>query len=88
MPIAAEWRHPMTSRPLPTYHLGVSASDLQVLPDASLRTPGVEPGPQAWEACMIPLHYARLPKILAEKNVRTSILDAAWQGNTDPAMIA
>ena len=22
--------------------------------------PGVEPGSQAWEACMIPLHYMRL----------------------------
>ena len=27
---------------------------------ASLRTPGVEPGLQAWEACMMPLHYVRL----------------------------
>ena len=25
----------------------------------TLRTPGVEPGSQAWEACMIPLHYVR-----------------------------
>ena len=25
----------------------------------SLRTPGVEPGSQAWEACMMPLHYVR-----------------------------
>ena len=24
-----------------------------------LRMPGVEPGSQAWEACMIPLHYMR-----------------------------
>ena len=24
-----------------------------------MRTPGVEPGSQAWEACMIPLHYVR-----------------------------
>ena len=24
-----------------------------------VRTPGVEPGSQAWEACMIPLHYMR-----------------------------
>ncbi len=24
-----------------------------------LRTPGVEPGSQAWEACMMPLHYVR-----------------------------
>lgn len=29
-----------------------------------LRMPGVEPGSQAWEACMMPLHYMRyaLPK--------------------------
>ena len=26
---------------------------------AQLRMPGVEPGSQAWEACMIPLHYMR-----------------------------
>ena len=25
-----------------------------------LRMPGVEPGSQAWEACMIPLHYMRV----------------------------
>ena len=24
-----------------------------------MRTPGVEPGLQAWEACMMPLHYVR-----------------------------
>ena len=24
-----------------------------------MRTPVVEPGPQAWEACMMPLHYVR-----------------------------
>ena len=24
-----------------------------------LRTPEVEPGSQAWEACMVPLHYVR-----------------------------
>ena len=24
-----------------------------------MRTPVVEPGPQAWEACMMPLHYMR-----------------------------
>ena len=26
-----------------------------------MRTPGVEPGSQAWKACMMPLHYVRLP---------------------------
>ena len=25
-----------------------------------MRPPGVEPGSQAWEACMMPLHYKRL----------------------------
>ena len=25
-----------------------------------MRMPGVEAGSQAWEACMIPLHYMRL----------------------------
>ena len=25
-----------------------------------MRTPGVEPRSQAWEACMMPLHYMRL----------------------------
>ena len=25
----------------------------------ALRTPGVEPGSQAWGACMMPLHYVR-----------------------------
>ena len=26
---------------------------------AAMRTPGVEPGSQAWGACMMPLHYVR-----------------------------
>ena len=26
----------------------------------AMRLPGVEPGAQAWEACMLPLHYRRL----------------------------
>ena len=26
----------------------------------AMRMPGVEPGSQAWEACMMPLHYMRL----------------------------
>ena len=29
------------------------------LPSTGMRTPGVEPGSQAWEACMMPLHYVR-----------------------------
>ena len=28
--------------------------------EQQMRTPGVEPGSQAWEACMMPLHYMRL----------------------------
>jgi hypothetical protein len=35
----------------PIRHLGVIL--------INLRTPGVEPGSQAWEACMMPLHYVR-----------------------------
>ena len=27
-----------------------------------MRTPGLEPGSQAWEACMMPLHYVRSQK--------------------------
>ena len=34
--------------------------DACMLGNASLRTPKVEPGSQAWEACMMPLHYVRL----------------------------
>ena len=34
--------------------------DACALGNASLRTPGVEPGSQAWEACMMPLHYVHL----------------------------
>ena len=30
---------------------------------ALLRSPGVEPGSQAWEACMMPLHYVRYVSI-------------------------
>ena len=32
--------------------------DAQAL-EGHMRTPGVEPGSQAWEACMMPLHYVR-----------------------------
>ena len=31
-------------------------------PAKGLRTPGIEPGAQAWEACMLPLHYERRRK--------------------------
>jgi hypothetical protein len=29
-----------------------------------MHTPGVEPGSQAWEACMMPLHYMRLARFI------------------------
>jgi hypothetical protein len=29
------------------------------MPNEKMRMPGVEPGSQAWEACMMPLHYMR-----------------------------
>ena len=34
-----------------------------------MRTPGVEPGSQAWEACMMPLHYMRSCREIANRNV-------------------
>ena len=36
------------------------ASRLPLCTDGHMRMPGVEPGSQAWEACMMPLHYMRL----------------------------
>ena len=33
--------------------------------DENMRTPGIEPGAQAWEACMLPLHYERLRTVAA-----------------------
>ena len=37
-----------------------------------MRMPGVEPGSQAWEACMMPLHYMRCTAI-AHSHVRCSL---------------
>ena len=34
------------------------------LPYQFMRMPGVEPGSQAWEACMMPLHYMRSAYLL------------------------
>ena len=34
------------------------------------RTPGVEPGSQAWEACMMPLHYVRSWRQAAAQQVK------------------
>ena len=39
----------------------------------ALRTSGVEPGSQAWEACMMLLHYVRLQKNLAEKMLGSQV---------------
>ena len=36
---------------------------------AKMRMPGVEPGSQAWEACMIPLHYMRIVTPNVSKNI-------------------
>jgi hypothetical protein len=36
-----------------------------------MRTPGVEPGSQAWKACMIPLHYVRHAWAAARGNTHT-----------------
>ena len=36
-----------------------SRAPCQTLGRGNMRMPGVEPGSQAWEACMIPLHYMR-----------------------------
>ena len=35
------------------------ASRLPLCTAGHVRMPGVEPGSQAWEACMMPLHYMR-----------------------------
>ena len=39
--------------------LAACASRLPLCTAGHVRMPGVEPGSQAWEACMIPLHYMR-----------------------------
>ena len=35
----------------------------------AMRLPGVEPGAQVWEACMLPLHYGRRYCLWARDNV-------------------
>ena len=42
-----------------TRSLGLKLDERSTLADVRVRMPGVEPGSQAWEACMIPLHYMR-----------------------------
>ena len=46
------------------YHFVGVGCDTEGIPSLSdirikMRMPGVEPGSQAWEACMMPLHYMR-----------------------------
>ena len=38
----------------------MSRSRINIKRTENMRMPGVEPGSQAWEACMMPLHYMRL----------------------------
>ena len=51
------YRHTSTSE----LYEGVAAcaSRLPLCTAGRVRMPGVEPGSQSWEACMIPLHYVR-----------------------------
>ena len=45
----------------------------------ALRTPGVETGSQAWEACMMPLHYVRCwfhSEVITKEAFRVSELHA------------
>ena len=42
-----------------TRSLGLKLDERSTLADVRVRMTGVEPGSQAWEACMIPLHYMR-----------------------------
>ena len=42
--------------------------DPPFLAKEEMRTPGVKPGSQAWEACMMPLHYVRLWVLLRKKS--------------------
>ena len=47
----------------------------QLLQGFLVRTPGVEPGSQAWKACMIPLHYVRVPERTACTPMASTSLD-------------
>ena len=37
-----------------------------------MRMPGVEPGSQAWEACMMPLHYMRHVRVSDSDGARAA----------------
>ena len=45
---------------VPGPHMRGCACGTHTTQGAWMRTPGVEPRSQAWEACMMPLHYVRL----------------------------
>ena len=49
----------------------------------SVRHPGIEPGSQEWESCMITLHYWRLSKLLLRSLDKgmcvTTNKQAIWQ---------
>ena len=50
-----------------------------------VRTPGVEPGSQAWEACMMPLHYVRLYKsLISDYSLRANSGIRACSGRLIP----
>ena len=51
------------------FSLGQSTSEA-VAHNKKLRMPGVEPGSQAWEACMMPLHYMRFWTKQAKKHLQ------------------
>ena len=52
-------RRPATARLAASTSPRPTSICVRHLPWEELRMPGVEPGSQAWEACMMPLHYMR-----------------------------
>ena len=42
------------------FYLAAIHHSAKLKEQTKMRMPGVEPGSQAWEACMIPLHYMRV----------------------------
>ena len=52
-----------------------------------MRMPGVEPGSQAWGACMMPLHYMRCWSCLGPRHQGSKAL-RAWWGLSSELVIA
>ena len=48
----------------------------EAAPSQRMRMPGVEPGSQAWEACMMPLHYMR---VKCKNRLRLLRIRQPWQ---------